>query len=268
MNSRTRLLALLIAVSTLSGCGSSAPTRPAYDFWPLVESDPRSVVVAPVAGYRDAPQEFLSTIAQPLAERGYYVMPVRMTDTILRQAGFAPFKRKVEPWLDFNTKHNGRRIVEPEQYAEQIGQQAVELASFVGADAVLFVHILSWEHELDLSEGLFSNVISERTNHAVGLDFQLVDKRGVTVWRAERHFEYTRGGGSIFKEVWDVTQGRPSDDRLDALIARDINRVMIEGRRSKLKVVSYFSGPSLVVGPYHPLYESDRARRTPPPSAP
>ena len=267
MNTGTRLLPLLIAVSTLSGCGSSAPTRPAYDFWPLVESDPRSVVVAPVAGYRDAPQAFLSTIAQPLAERGYYVMPVRMTDIILRRAGFTPFERKVEPWSIYGTNHNGMRIVEPEQYAEQIGQQAVELASFVGADAVLFVHILSWRHEVDHSEGLFSNMINEKTNHAVGLDFQLVDKRGVTVWRAERHFEYTRGGGGFFKEVWDAAKSKPSDDRLDALIARDINRVMIEGRRSKLKVVSYFNGPSLLVGPYHPRYESDRAKRTPPPAA-
>lgn len=257
---RTKKFALtLVVIALVSGC-SFGPTRPAYNFAPFVTSDPRSVVVAPVAGPGNTPDLYLATITKPLAERGYYVLPVRMTSELLAEAGFTAYRRETTPWYHMDSNFGGTRIVEPESYQEAMGREAINIAEFTGVDAVLFVQVLSWNHKVNTSEGFFANLVDSKMDHSVGFDYQLVDSQGQTIWRAERHFGFRRGGGDIFAEIWNAA-AKPSDEQIDMLLARDVNRVIVEGGRSKMKVMSFFDGPSMLVGPYHPGYETDRARR-------
>jgi hypothetical protein len=75
----------------LAGCVSSTKKRVPFDYSAYVASDPRSVLVAPVVGLA-TPKErnyFLATITEPLAERGYYVFPVRMSKELEAEAGFS-----------------------------------------------------------------------------------------------------------------------------------------------------------------------------------
>lgn len=261
MTRATRFTLALAVFTLVSGC-SSGPTRPSFDFAPFVASNPRSIVVAPVAGPDKTPGWALSIIAQPLAERGYYVLPVRMTNEILIGSGFTPFQREAKAWIDMNTGYGGHVIANRDSYQEAIGQQAIKIAEFTGVDAVLFLQVLDWNHTINTSGGVFSNMVDEKMDHMVGIDYQLVDKQGQTIWRADRHFSFTRGGGNIFTEVWNAAT-KPSDDQIDMLLARDVNRATLEGRKSKLKVLSFSNSTTILVGPYHPRYEADRVQRRP-----
>lgn len=51
---------------------------------------------------------------------------------------------------------------------------AIELAELSGADSVLFVYILEWSHEIDISEGFLANLVDEKMKHTVNLDYLLV----------------------------------------------------------------------------------------------
>ena len=89
-------------------------------------------MVAPIGGVvnPDVKQRFLGTIAQPLAERGYYVFPPRMTQEVMKQAGleaglaWKPFSKALDE--------------DPEEY-QAMKREAAEIAALFGADAVLFV---------------------------------------------------------------------------------------------------------------------------------
>ena len=259
MTSRGRAVAAVAMLLLLAGCGFGTKRTP-YNYGPYVTSNPRSVLVAPVAGYGKSPDWFLATIAQPLAERGYYVMPVRMSRELMALEGFSAFERETTGWYDMDAGYGGTVIVDKPEDAAQIKEMAIELAAFSGADSVLFVQIVSWNHEVNHSEGYFSNMVDEKMDHSVGLDYQLVDDRGETLWRAKKHLVYTRGGGNVFVEIWN-TNVKPTDDEIDTALARDANRVMIEGLSSKTKAVWYYPTDPMLVGPYHSGYEHDRARR-------
>ena len=74
-----RSLAVLFAVAAttvLAGCQTAAPTR---DYTAFVRAAPRSILVVPPLNKStdlNASYGFLSPVTQPLAERGYYVVPV------------------------------------------------------------------------------------------------------------------------------------------------------------------------------------------------
>ena len=84
----TRISALLLTglVMLLTGCATPTP----YDYSAFRESNPRSIVVLPPvnrsldvkAGY-----SFLSQVTYPLAESGYYVLPVAVVDETFRENG-------------------------------------------------------------------------------------------------------------------------------------------------------------------------------------
>ena len=73
----------------VSGC---ATTVEPYDYTALKESAPRSILVIPPMNNSvevTAPYSFLSTITAPLAESGYYVYPVSVIDSFLKENGLA-----------------------------------------------------------------------------------------------------------------------------------------------------------------------------------
>lgn len=107
-------------VLSLTGCISTLEPK---DYTLFRESDPRGILIVPVINRSvnvDAPDYFLSTIAKPIAERGYYVYPVNLVKRVLEDDGLS----------DVNLVH---------------ASDCTRLAEIFGADAILYVTIERWD---------------------------------------------------------------------------------------------------------------------------
>jgi hypothetical protein len=111
---------LIGAIAALTGC-VNAPKK--ADYTQFRTENPRSILVVPVINKSvdvNAPDYFLSTIAQPLAERGYYVFPLNMVKSVMADDGLS----------DANLVHSG----DPRRLGE-----------LFGADAVMYISIERWD---------------------------------------------------------------------------------------------------------------------------
>ncbi|WP_150047752.1 MULTISPECIES: DUF799 domain-containing protein [Methylomonas] len=124
---------------------------------------PRSIVVVPVVNESPevtANSVFITTITQPLAERGYYVFPVYLTDMILR---------------DFGLVEAGHIHLLP----------AERFYDLFGADAVLLVTIRDWSTKYLV---LASSVVVE-------MEYVLKDTRtGTVLWHNQQTYAQSSGG--------------------------------------------------------------------------
>lgn len=114
-----RLIASLACVAALSAC-VTAPTH--KDYSAIRTEQPRSILVVPAINRSvevNAPDYFLTTIARPLAERGYYVFPVHLVKRLLEDDGLG----------DADMVHAG----EPQR-----------LGKMFGSDAVMYISIEQW----------------------------------------------------------------------------------------------------------------------------
>lgn len=84
-----RGLALALGIVLLAGCAT--PNKPvSYDYTAFRESRPSSILVLPPLNKTPevrAPYSMLSQVTRPLAESGYYVLPVALVDEMLRENG-------------------------------------------------------------------------------------------------------------------------------------------------------------------------------------
>ena len=83
---RSPILLLIGLLSLLAGCATPTP----YDYSAFHESKPRSIVVLPPVNRSldvKASYSFLSQVTYPLAESGYYVLPVAVVDETFRENG-------------------------------------------------------------------------------------------------------------------------------------------------------------------------------------
>ncbi|HEY6100783.1 MAG TPA: GNA1162 family protein, partial [Anaeromyxobacter sp.] len=115
-----RALAAAALLAALSGCATAPPAK---DYAKLAAARPRSILIVPVVNKSvdvNAADYFLSTVAVPVAERGYYVFPVNMVKRVLEDDGLA----------DAGLVH---------------GADPMRLASLFGADAVLYISIERWD---------------------------------------------------------------------------------------------------------------------------
>jgi hypothetical protein len=88
MKAQTRYLlaAVLPGLLTLTGCGTVKP----YDYTNFRAHYPHSILVLPPLNESTAIEGtygYLSTVTQPLAERGYYVFPVAVVDQFMKANG-------------------------------------------------------------------------------------------------------------------------------------------------------------------------------------
>jgi hypothetical protein len=87
MSMRAKLsLAGCLAALLLAGCTTVKP----YDYTNFRAHPPRSILVLPPLNESTAVEGtygYLSTVTQPIAERGYYVFPVEVVDQFLKQNG-------------------------------------------------------------------------------------------------------------------------------------------------------------------------------------
>ncbi len=146
-----RILRTFLAAVALTGLAACATPPTPKDYTAFRTADPRSIVVVPVVNKStqvDAPDNFLATLAIPLAERGYYVFPVNMVKRTMEDDGLS----------DANLVHaaDPRRV-----------------AGLFGADAVLYASIEKWE----------SQYILLSTTTTVAVQYTLKSgKTGETLW--------------------------------------------------------------------------------------
>lgn len=153
----------------LVGC---ATTPSSYNYDALLAVKPRSILVIPPKNSSlevNAPYVFLSTISKPLGEKGYYVFPVAVIETFLKENGLpTPEEMNLVP-MD-------------------------KLYEHIGADAVLYTEINDW--------GQKYNILSSDT--VVDVSMRLVDsKTGVLLWDAHASAvqRSDSGGGGLLGNV-------------------------------------------------------------------
>lgn len=161
-----RLIASLMCVAALSAC----VTPPAHkDYSALRTEQPRSILVVPAINKSvevNAPDTFLTTIARPLAERGYYVFPVHLVKRLLEDDGLG----------DADMVHAG----EPER-----------LGKMFGSDAVMYISIEQWN----------AKYVVFSTSVTVSLKYSLKSTvTGNTLWENTQTLVYqpqNNAGGGI-----------------------------------------------------------------------
>ena len=83
-----KFLAAALAIVVLSGCATKAPAP--YDYTEFKLSKPKSILVLPPINKTPevrAPYSMLAQVTFPLAESGYYVLPVSLVDETLKENG-------------------------------------------------------------------------------------------------------------------------------------------------------------------------------------
>jgi len=148
-------------LSLLAGCASVGKR----DLSTFYAHEPRSIIVVPVVNESPevtAPAVFVTTITVPLAERGYYVFPVYLTELLLRDLGL------------------------PEAgLVHQLPSQ--RFFDLFGADAVLFITIKDWSTKYLI---LVSSVVVE-------MEYVLKDTRtGTVLWQSKQQVARSSGGSN------------------------------------------------------------------------
>lgn len=140
-------LACLAIAALATGCATSKP----YDYTAYKQSRPRSILVLPPLNESPevaASHNMLSQVTMPLAEAGYYVLPVALVDETFKQNGMST--------------------------ASDIhGVAPAKLKEIFGADAALYVTVSKY--------GTSYSVISSDT--IVSASAKMVDlKTGAVLW--------------------------------------------------------------------------------------
>jgi hypothetical protein len=147
---RLRLAVALAAAALLGACASAPP----YDYSAYRQSRPKSMLVLPpVNDSADvkATSGVLATVTVPLAEAGYYVMPVSMVDETFRQNGLT-------------TPHDIQQV------------SAQKLREIFGADAAVYLRVKEY--------GTKYLVFGSDTR--VTVEGRIVDLRnGAVIWQGQ-----------------------------------------------------------------------------------
>ena len=160
-----KIFAALAFAITLSAC----VTPPAHkDYSAIRTEQPRSILIVPAINRSvevNAPDYFLTTIAKPVAERGYYVFPMHLVKRVLEDDGLG----------DADLVHAS----EPER-----------LGKLFGSDAVMYISIEQWN----------AKYVVFSTSVTVSLKYALKSSvTGNTLWESSQTLVYqpqnNSGGG-------------------------------------------------------------------------
>ena len=155
-------LATLAATLLLAACATGPQTK---NYAAFNAAKPRSILIVPVINHTsetEAGDLFLTTLAAPLAERGYYVFPTSAAKKLIETDGMA------DPQLVHSAA-------------------TPRIASLFGADAVLYVEILEWN-------SVYSVLAS-----SIDVGFLYTLKDGHTdalLWQDQQRIVYKSSGGS------------------------------------------------------------------------
>jgi hypothetical protein len=184
---------LIAGTFLLAACATTEP----YDYGAFHAHAPRSLLVLPPLDSSmevDASYAYLSTLTEPLAERGYYVFPVAVVDRMLRDNGLSGPGEMHQAPLD-------------------------RIRDVFGADAVLYITLKDW--------GTAYRVIDSSTE--VTVEAHLVDvASGTEIWAGEDSVATSSSSGQgnlvgmLVGAVVNQIATSVSDPSLD--VARDCNR--------------------------------------------
>ena len=181
-----KFLSIILLTSLLGACAVQKNSLDAF-----YAHRPRSIVVVPVLNNSPeitAASVFITTISRPLAERGYYIFPVYLTDLILRDFG----------------------LTEAGHIHQLPTNRFYEL---FGADAVLLVTIKDWSTKYLV---LASSV-------DVQMEYVLKDtKTGIELWRNEQYYQHGSGGGDLITMAVSAAVNALLTDYLP--LAREANK--------------------------------------------
>ncbi|MGL5286653.1 MAG: DUF799 domain-containing protein [Aeromonas sp.] len=204
----------------LAGCASQ---QPGYDYAAFRESRPTSILVLPPVNHSPdikASNSLISQSTLPLAESGYYVFPVALTNDTFRQ--------------------NGMTV------AEEIQALPVnKLHQIFGADTALYLDITEY--------GTSYMVISSET--AVTAKAKLVDLRnGKTLWegtaRASSAEQQSNSGGGLVGMLVVAVVDQIANTVLDK--GHDIAGI------TSARLLSAGTPNGLLYGPYSPKYQAQQ----------
>ena len=151
---------LLCVVMGSMGCA----TAPSFDYSTYREHMPRSILVLPPLNESvevGAPYSYLTTVTQPVAERGYYVFPVSVIDAFMKENGLP---------------------TAGEMHAVSLNK----IEEIIGADAVLYITIVDW--------GQKYRVVSSDT--VVAVKGRLVDvPSGTPLWSGDAQIVHNSSDG-------------------------------------------------------------------------
>ncbi|ACS87766.1 DUF799 domain-containing protein [Musicola paradisiaca] len=212
-----RFLALisLMGVLVLTGCAKPQP----YDYTAFKQSKPRTILVLPPLNHSPdvkAGTSFLSQVTYPLAESGYYVLPVAVTDETFKQNGLTT--------------------------AQDI--QAVSVAKLhqiFGADAALYLDITDY--------GSKYMVINSETR--VTANARLVDLRnGKELWKgsatASSSEQQSNSNGGVIGLLVQAAVTQIADTIADK--GHDIAGI------TSVRLLTAGGSSSLLYGPRSPMY--------------
>lgn len=214
MNMRFALV--LGSAILLAGCAAKKRDYSAY-----FAHEPRSIIVVPPLNETtsiDAQSVYLTTISRPLAERGFYVFPVLLTDALLKDLGLP----------EAGLAHQ----LPPEKFRE-----------YFGADAVLFVTIRDWTNRYLLLQA----------QTVVTVSFVLKDTRsGALLWEGTQSAVRGSGdgGGGLIGMAIAAAITYAANEMLETNyrpLAQQANAMALS-----------LPGAGLPLGPYHPGYGTDK----------
>lgn len=218
MYARLKSWLLLAMAILLSGC-ATAPPQP--DLSQFHAEDPRSILIVPVTNQSvdvNAPDYFLATISEPLAERGYYVFPVNMVRSVLADDGLS----------DANLVHQG----DPRR-----------LGQMFGADAVMYITIDQWN----------SKYVILSTKVTVALDYLLKSARtGKVLWRNHQVMVYqpqASGASGLAGLIADAVAAAIAKAAPNYIpLAQQANALAIDGAANGLPPGPYDATSAKVAG--------------------
>jgi len=197
-----RLTAAAISVFLLYACAS---TKPQIDYTAFRMSNPRSILVMPPVNHSvdtGAVATFLATSTVPLAEAGYYVIPVTLSDQMFKQ--------------------NGVTVAE-DAHAIQPGK----LHEIFGADAALYITVTRYGTSYQVIQSVVWAEVSAR----------LVDLRtGQEIWSgsaAEKYSNSKSNSGlfALLETVVDQVVNSLSNKSYD--VGREANYKMLSAGTNK-----------------------------------
>ncbi|MDE1181382.1 GNA1162 family protein [Paraburkholderia sp.] len=209
-------------VAALAACVPLKTANKHADYSAFRAAAPHSILVVPVVNESvdvDAPDFFLSTIARPLAERGYYVFPVNLTKKVMSDDGLS----------DANMVH---------------ASDPTALGKMFGADAIMYIRIKRWQ----------SQYMMLKTVTTVELDYSL--KSGTTgeeLWKNHESLQYAPQAANTGNLLGDLISAA-----VTAAVQKAKPNYIPLARQANLRAVDLI-GTGLPAGPYDKSYGQDNA---------
>jgi hypothetical protein len=219
------ILATLFLTVAMTGevlAQSSRGTTQRKNYSAFRADDPVSILVVPAVNRSvevTAPEYFLTTMAKPLAERGYYVFPIHLVKRILEEDGLA----------DANLVHEA---------------DPTHLGELFGADAIMYCSVETWSAVYMILE----TVITVKIKYTLKSGFT-----GDVIWEHLQETVYrpsqSQSGGHPLANL--IAKA------IVAAVARAIPDYVPMARMSNQQAFAT-PGSGLPSGPYHVLYQQDQ----------